>query len=115
MLTKLLAFADPLVPLPDSIDPVELEEVLGSNEALLADGFEDALIGWVERFNTGPLALYDRSKCIQILMERDEMSWDEAEEFFQYNVTGAWVGDGTPAFAVLLHPHQRLMTTTPSS
>jgi hypothetical protein len=26
------------------------------------------------------------------------MSEDEAEEYFEFNVTGAWVGHGTPIF-----------------
>lgn len=70
------------------------------SEVLLADGFDEAIIGTVERFSSGPLVLYDREKCIQILMGQ-EMTRSEAEEFFDYNVTGAWMGDGTPCFATL--------------
>lgn len=66
-------------------------------EILLADGFEDALIGYVEIFNK-IVATYDREKCIRILMERDGMELDEAEEYFGFNVTGAYVGECTPAF-----------------
>jgi hypothetical protein len=73
-------------------------------EALLADGFEDALIGYVERFGMEPIALYDRAKCIAILVKRDKMTEDEAEEFFCFNTIGAWAGEGTPAFAVLVAP-----------
>ena len=83
------------------MDRHELNEVLEVAEALLADGFEDAIIGYVERFNSGPVALYDREKCIRILVERDDMDRDEAEEFFDFNVQGAWVGGQIPAFAVL--------------
>lgn len=71
-----------------------------SEEILLADGFEDALLGYVQIFNK-TAALYDRTKCIEILT-RDGMSHDEAEEYFEFNVTGAYVGDHTPAFATLL-------------
>lgn len=77
----------------------QLEEA--NPEALLADGFEDALIGYVERFGMEPVALYDRSKCIAILMKRDKMTEESAEEFFQFNVIGAGMGEGTPAFATL--------------
>lgn len=70
-------------------------------EAQFADGFEEALVGYVERFGQDPLPLYDREKCILILMVRDSMERDEAEEFFSFNVIGAWVGDGTPAFATI--------------
>lgn len=70
-------------------------------EALLADGFEEALIGTAMVFSKGPVALYDRAKCIQILVERDKMSEEEAEEYFSFNVEGAYAGEFTPAFAML--------------
>ena len=31
-------------------------------------------------------------------MERDGMSDEEAVEYFEFNVTGAWVGENTPIF-----------------
>jgi|TARA_R110002110_G_scaffold39230_1_gene126990 hypothetical protein len=65
--------------------------------ALLADGFEDALIGIGTRF-TYEVAVYDQDKCIKILVERDGMDVDEAQEFFDFNVTGAYVGEHTPVF-----------------
>tara|TARA_R100001443_G_scaffold106182_1_gene115505 strand:- start:287 stop:544 length:258 start_codon:yes stop_codon:yes gene_type:complete len=68
-----------------------------SPDVIVADGFEDALIGVGQQFNKA-LAVYDRQKCIEILMERDGMSDEEAVEFFEYNVTGAWVGEYTPIF-----------------
>jgi len=74
-------------------------------DLLLADGFDDALLGYVQRFNQ-TVALYDRTKCIEILMKRDEMSDEDAEEFFEFNVVGAFVGDYTPAFATLLKTEQ---------
>jgi hypothetical protein len=79
-------------------------EIEGVNEeALLAGGFDDALIGWVTRMGmSAPVALYDRDKCIKILMARDGMDEDEAEEFFDFNVVGSWMGDGTPCFARVL-------------
>jgi hypothetical protein len=67
-------------------------------EALLADGFEDAFLGICRRYGQPALAAYDRAKCINILMVRDGMTEDAAEEFFEYNVIGAWVGEGTPVF-----------------
>lgn len=32
---------------------------------------------------------------------KDGMSHEEAIEFFYFNVIGAWIGEGTPCFAVL--------------
>jgi len=76
---------------------LNLENLLADDEeVLLADGFEDAFVGIGRQFGR-PIAIYDRGKCIQILM-RDEMDYEVAEEYFQFNVEGAWVGDQTPIF-----------------
>ncbi len=48
-----------------------------------------------------PVALYDRKKCIEIL-EKQGMTKEEAYEYFDYNVIGAWMGKSTPAFATIL-------------
>ena len=83
-------------------DPPTREQIAEVNEdALFADGFEDALIGYVELFGRPPLALYDRDKCIEILL-RDGGTYEEAAEHLEFNTIGAWAGDNTPAFATLL-------------
>ena len=40
--------------------------------------------------------VYDKAKVIDILMERDEMSYEDALEFYSFNIEGAWAGRGTP-------------------
>jgi len=71
-------------------------DILGEDENfLLADGFDDAFVGIGRQFGR-PIAVYNRSKCIDILTEN--MSYEEAEEYFQFNVEGAWVGEHTPIF-----------------
>jgi hypothetical protein len=67
-------------------------------EALLADGFEKAYIGYVENFNESAVAVYSRYRCIVILMMRDGMNYEDAMEFFDFNVAGAYVGKYTPLF-----------------
>jgi hypothetical protein len=68
-----------------------------SEEILLADGFEDAFVGLAQQFNKC-FAVYDHDKCIKILIERDGMTPEEAEEYFEFNVTGCYVGELTPCF-----------------
>lgn len=65
---------------------------------MFADGFDDAIIGLGQQFSRKPIVVYDRPKCIEILMKRDGMSHEEAEEFFEFNTQGAWVGEQTPMF-----------------
>ncbi len=75
------------------------------DKILLADGFEEAFIGVVESFGTAPKACYNYDACINILMEdcngvpsQTGMTYDEAVEYLEFNVTQAYVGENTPAF-----------------
>jgi hypothetical protein len=70
---------------------------LYNEEALVADGFEDAVIGVAERCSCPPLVVYDAERCVQILAQGG-MDHEEAYEYFYFNVLGAWVGEGTPLF-----------------
>ena len=63
---------------------------------LLADGLEEAFIGIGYQFNT-PLAIYSKSKAIQCLMDKG-MDEEQAYEYFDYNIAGAYVGEQTPIF-----------------
>jgi hypothetical protein len=64
-------------------------------DLLKADGLDEAIIGVVQRMGTQAIC-YDTDKVIEILMR--DMTEDEAWEYFQYNIAGAWVGDHTPFF-----------------
>jgi len=63
----------------------------------LADGFEDALIGYGTQFTT-EVAVYSLQTCVSILIDRDGMTSEEAMEFMSFNVLGAYVGKDTPIF-----------------
>jgi hypothetical protein len=67
-------------------------------DALLADGFEAALIGYT---NINPVrAVYDTEKCLLILVEQG-MTVDEAFEYLGFNVFGAYVGENGPLFVTV--------------
>jgi len=58
---------------------------------LKADGFDEAIIG----VDTKSMRLvYSVSKCIEILCR--DMDEVDAIEYFEYNVSGAYIGEKTP-------------------
>jgi len=67
-------------------------------EALLADGLEDALIGYTLNHHGPTRAVYDYSLCIKVLMDRDGMDEEGAEEFLDFNTLSAYVGDNGPIY-----------------
>ncbi|HRZ18451.1 MAG TPA: hypothetical protein P5136_00100 [Methanofastidiosum sp.] len=62
-------------------------------EFLFADGFDKAILGVDIREHK---IVYSKSKCIDILLR--DMNSEDAIEYFEYNVEGAYVGEKTPIF-----------------
>tara|TARA_R110001606_G_scaffold14504_1_gene61097 strand:+ start:8878 stop:9120 length:243 start_codon:yes stop_codon:yes gene_type:complete len=75
---------------------MEIKELLieyAADNALTADGFDNAVIG----LSYDGLFVYDIDDCVSILVE-DGMSLLEAEEFMDFNVLNCYMGEGTPLF-----------------
>lgn len=67
-------------------------------EALTADGLEDAYIGHTLNYHHAVVAVYDYDKCVRILVDRDGMTPEGAEEFLQFNTLCAYVGENGPLY-----------------
>jgi hypothetical protein len=63
---------------------------------LLADGLDEAFIGVGRRCGQKDVAVYSIPKAIDLLVTRDGMTAEDAEEYLEFNSIGAWVGDETP-------------------
>lgn len=61
------------------------------------DGYDDCIVGIVERAGQEPILCYDKEEVLRKL-ESQDMTRSESEEFFYYNQIGAWMGDSTPCF-----------------
>jgi len=69
-------------------------QLLEDEECLIADGFDDAVIGIL--YGIEPKAVYSVRKIVDILME--DMSYEDAVEHFEYNIAGSYVGEKTPLY-----------------
>ena len=63
-----------------------------------ADGFDEAIVGSITSYGRGETVLYSTQKIIEVMMERDGMTAEDAMEFFNYNIIGSYNGNGMPAF-----------------
>jgi hypothetical protein len=73
----------------------EIIDTYGEDEDILfADGLDDAIVG----VDYNLRVVYDIDSIIEILMERDKMTDDEAIEFAEFNIFGAYVGEKTPVY-----------------
>ena len=72
----------------------EIMERYQEEEFLKADGFDDAIIGISEDFNSPMRLIYSVNKCLDIIMR--DMNYNDAIEHFTFNVSGDYMGEKTP-------------------
>jgi|TARA_R110000868_G_scaffold14628_3_gene67767 hypothetical protein len=73
---------------------------------LRADGFDEAIIGIGNRCGQPDILAYDVNKCVKILMDQG-MTEEEAIDYFEFNVVGAWMGEETPIFIREIYDDER--------
>ena len=64
-----------------------------TDDIMFADGLDDAIIGFEPNMWK---VVYSRSKCMNVLIERDGMDEEESLEFLEYNTFNAYFGEKTP-------------------
>lgn len=79
--------------------PIDREAIAEIDEdVLLADGLDDAFIGLTANTHFPPIAVYDLDQCVEVLVRRDGMSHEDAEEHLAFNTTCCYVGERTPIY-----------------
>ncbi len=75
-------------------------------DLLFLDGpeFDVAIVGVLERFGATDAVCYDYDKVIQVLIDQG-MDAEDAREWYEFNILGAWMGDTTPVFVRGLSAH----------
>lgn len=70
---------------------------------LKMDGLDDAIVGMADVWfpdgswvRTVERLIYSGEKIVEVLMERDGMTKEEAYEFVDFNIAGAYMGNDTP-------------------
>ena len=76
----------------------EFAEEMGIEGLITADGYDEAFVGVADRFGKEPVAVYSYEMCIQILVRDNDMSHEEALEFFEYNTIGAFIDENQPIY-----------------
>tara|TARA_R110002072_G_scaffold150561_3_gene298998 strand:+ start:55 stop:315 length:261 start_codon:yes stop_codon:yes gene_type:complete len=70
----------------------ELEEI--NPDALTLSGFDEAIIGIGSQYSKSVCVVYSEQKIIDKLAE--EMSYEDAEEYYGFNIACAFMGPHTP-------------------
>jgi hypothetical protein len=70
----------------------QIEEI--NPAALFIDAMDEAIVGYAIQWGSPALVVYDAEKIIEILSK--DMGYEEAVEYFSFNIECAYVGPGTP-------------------
>ena len=76
-----------------------VEEALAEievDECIILDGLDSAIAGIGSQYGKPTLIVYDEALVIKTLVDDQEMTLDEAWEYYEYNIKHAYYGEGTP-------------------
>ena len=71
-----------------------------NDDLIKMDGYDDCIVGVVERFGQDSYFIYDKDLVLEKLQKENGMSYEDALEYYEYNQLGAYVGERTPAFLI---------------
>ena len=82
-----------------TMNRADITDLYGDDEPniLFAEGFDEAIAGVIwdgERTRV----VYDTELILELLMGRSEMSYEEAVEYFDFNIAGSYMGEYTPLY-----------------
>ena len=76
-----------------------VEEALAEievEECIILDGLDSAIAGIGSQYGKPTLIVYDEALVIKTLVDDQDMTLDEAWEYYEFNIKHAYYGEGTP-------------------
>tara|TARA_Y100001973_G_scaffold95089_1_gene147985 strand:- start:2494 stop:2760 length:267 start_codon:yes stop_codon:yes gene_type:complete len=68
-------------------------------ELIFADGFDDAIIGVATGFDSQRV-VYCYVSMIETMMKEDDISYEDALDWIEYNTLGSYIGKNTPIYVM---------------
>lgn len=76
----------------------KLSDIYGE-ELIFADGFDDAIIGVATGFDSARV-VYCYASMIEVMMKDNNMSYEDALDWIEFNTIGSYVGKNTPIYVM---------------
>jgi len=73
----------------------DILEMFNEEDIIKADGFDDCIVGVESTGDT--ILVYSTQLILEKLVKDSEMTWEEAIEYFDYNIQGS-KGEGYPIY-----------------
>ena len=78
------------------MDSALAHQILDDEDAHVIEGHESAMLGIGHRCGQPTIAVYDRDELIGSFMKMNQWSFETAQEWIEFNIEGAWIGESTP-------------------
>ena len=75
---------------------------MGEEPPLVIEGAPIA--GIIERCGQNPFVVYKHEEIVTYFVQQQQMTEEEAVEWIDFNIIGAWVGPATPGVLLPFHP-----------
>ena len=76
----------------------KISDIYGE-ELIFADGFDDAIIGVATGFDSQRV-VYCYVSMIETMMKEDDISYEDALDWIEYNTLGSYIGKNTPIYVM---------------
>ena len=76
----------------------KLSDIHGE-ELIFADGFDDAIIGVATGFDSARV-VYCYASMVEVMMKDNNMSYEDALDWVEFNTIGSYVGENTPIYVM---------------
>jgi hypothetical protein len=86
----------------------EMVDAFGE-DFLFADGFDGAIVGCSLGFDSGRV-VYDTGQMVEILVQEENFTEEEAWEFLEFNTFGAYVDKKQPIYLESTVSYQQVKT-----
>jgi hypothetical protein len=86
------------------MDAQYIKDILAESnpEAIILDNLDEALVGIGEGYGTNTVAVYDKDKLLELLMEQNNWDYSEALEWYDFNIIGSYFSEYNPIFVTIV-------------
>ena len=82
----------------------KLSDIYGE-DLIFADGFDDAIIGVATGFDSARV-VYCYASMIEVMMKDNNISYEDALDWIEYNTLGSYIGKNTPIYVMGIDDEQ---------
>ncbi len=75
---------------------------------IIFDGLDESIIGWAYDWHSqNYVVVYDYNKMVRKMMDQNRWTYEDARDYVDFNIVGAYLGEQTPIVMYELKPRKK--------